>query len=151
MRRQGGFSYVIVMFVVAIAAILSVRALSNSATNERRDREAELLWVGQAYRDAIKSYYENTPGSAKTYPPDLAALLLDQRTTTTRRHLRKLYRDPVSGGPDWGLVLTDDGKVKGVYSLSTREPVKVGGFPPELAAFAGAKRYQDWKFVYQTN
>ena len=149
-RREGGFTYVIVMFVVAVLSILSVRALENSLTNARRDKEEELLFVGQAYRDAIRSYYDNTPGTAKEYPPDLTSLLLDNRTTTTRRPLRKLYRDPVTGSDQWGLVLTEDGKrIKGVYSLSQQQPIKAGGFPDELAAFVAAKTYRDWQFVYQ--
>jgi type II secretory pathway pseudopilin PulG len=149
MRRQGGFSYVIVMFVVAILSILSVRALENSLTRARRDKEAELLWVGQAYRDAIRRYYEGTPGSGKTYPPDLVSLLDDSRTTSRTRYLRKLYRDPVTDSGDWGLVLTDDGKVMGVYSLSQQQPLKTGGFDSDFVNFAGAKSYREWQFVYQ--
>jgi len=149
-RREDGFTYVIVMFVVAVLSILSVRALENSLTKARRDKEEELLFVGQAYRDAIRSYYDNTPGTAKEYPPDLTSLLLDNRTTTTRRPLRKLYRDPMSDSEKWGVILTDDGRIKGVYSLSQQQPVKTGGFPDEFVAFAVAKSYRDWQFVYQS-
>jgi type II secretory pathway pseudopilin PulG len=151
MRRQEGFSYVIIMFVVAILAILSVRALENSLTKARRDKETELLYVGQAYRDAIHRYYDGSPGTGKTYPPDLASLLDDSRNTTRQRPLRKLYRDPITGSQDWGLVLTDDGKIKGVYSLSQQQPIKTGGFTNDFASFAGAKTYRDWQFVYQPN
>lgn len=150
-RREGGFTYVIVMFVVAVLSILSVRALENSLTKAQRGKEEELLFVGQAYRDAIRSYYDNTPGTAKQYPPELTSLLLDERTTTTRRPLRKLYRDPMTGSEQWGVVLTEDGKgIKGVYSLSQQQPVKTGGFSDDLAAFAAAKTYRDWQFVYQS-
>ncbi|HYD78905.1 MAG TPA: type II secretion system protein [Paucimonas sp.] len=153
MGRQRGFSYVIVMFTVAVATILSVRALENSLTAERRVKEAELLYVGQAYRDAIRSYYENTLGSNKQYPEDLDQLLEDaDRTSTLQRHLRKRYRDPITGSADWGLVRTEDGKqIIGVYSLSTQQPIKSGGFSGDFAAFASAKTYQDWKFVYKPN
>ncbi len=149
-RREAGFAYVMVMFVVAILSIVSVRALENGLTHARRDKETELLFVGQAYREAIRSYYDHSPGTAKEYPPDLASLLLDNRTSTTRRPLRKLYRDPITGNEEWGLVLTDDGKIKGVYSLSPQQPIKTGGFAAELAAFAVAKTYRDWQFVVQS-
>jgi type II secretory pathway pseudopilin PulG len=149
-KREAGFSYLIALFALAIVSILSVRALENSLTKARRDKEAELLFVGNAYREAIRTYYDKTPGTAKQYPAGLASLLLDDRTTTKRRPLRRLYRDPVTGALEWGLVLTEDGKVKGVYSLSRDRPIKVSGFADPFKAFAGAKTYQDWVFVYQT-
>ena len=150
MRREAGFTYVMVMFAVALLSIVSVRAMENSLTGAKRDKEAELLFVGQAYRNAIKVYYDYSPGTTKEYPPDLASLLLDSRTSTTRRPLRKLYRDPITGNDEWGLILTEDGRIKGVYSLSQQVPIKKGGFPTELAEFALAKTYRDWQFVYQS-
>ena len=149
MRHQRGFSYPIAMFLVALLALVSARALENGLTAERRDKEAELLRVGQAYRDAIGSYYDNSPGTAKAYPQELSALLQDARTTRLRRHLRKLYRDPVSASADWGLVRTPDGAVKGVYSLSNLRPFKSDGFPADLSGFAGAGHYRQWQFVYE--
>ncbi len=149
--QQAGFTYLAALFIVAGMSIIALRAMQVTATNERRAREAELIWVGQAYRDAIKLYYTNTPGFIKRYPPNLQALLIDQRATRTSRPLRKIYPDPVTGGNDWGLVEAPDGGVMGVYSLSTRKPVKVGGFSDEYATFAEARTYQQWKFVYQPN
>jgi type II secretory pathway pseudopilin PulG len=149
MRRQGGFSYVIVLFAVAILAVLSARALENSMMKERREKEAELMFVGQAYRNAVRSYYEQSPGTTKSYPGNLDDLIADNRTTTLRRHLRKRYRDPVTGSTEWGIVKNEDGKIMGVYSLSQQAPVKTGAFPSELTEFANARRYQDWLFVYK--
>jgi type II secretory pathway pseudopilin PulG len=150
--REGGFTYVFAMFAVAVAAILSTHVIENAMTDERHNKEAELLYIGQVYRAAIMSYYENSLGTLKTYPTSLDDLLDDVRTSTRRRHLRKIYRDPITGEASWGLVMADDGKqIIGVYSLSTRAPLKVGGFPSELARFKGAKSYQDWRFTYVPN
>jgi hypothetical protein len=148
MLRQGGFSYVVVMFLVAGSALVAVRALENTVQNERRDKEAELLWRGMAYRNAIKQYYENAPGSGKLYPPTLKSLLYDSRLVKPTRPLRKLYRDPMTD-EDWGLVHDASNAVIGVYSKSNVKPIKQAGFPPELASFNGAQRYSDWKFVYK--
>jgi type II secretory pathway pseudopilin PulG len=148
-RGQRGFSYPIAMFLVALTAIVSVRALENTLTDERREKERELLTVGQAFRDAIRTYYDNSPGTAKTYPPDLEALLLDARATRLRRPLRKLYRDPMTGSAEWGIVRTDSGAIKGVYSLSGLKPFKTDGFPVELKSFIGARQYKQWQFVYE--
>jgi type II secretory pathway pseudopilin PulG len=148
-RRQRGFSYPIAMFLVALMAIVSVRALENSMTAERREKETDLLAAGQAYRNAIRTYYDNSPGTSKTYPPDLEALLLDARATRLRRPLRKLYRDPITGSKEWGVVRTADGTIKGVYSLSARKPFKTGGFPAGLKSFDNAGQYKQWLFVYE--
>jgi type II secretory pathway pseudopilin PulG len=149
MRRQQGFSYGVAMFVVAMLTVFSLRGLENSLTKERRAKEAELLFAGQAYRDAIRKYYDNTPGFAKHYPPDVRALLQDVRATRMSRPLRKLYWDPITASQDWGVVPAPDGGVMGVYSLSSQQPLKIDGFPAGLTGFIGAKSYQDWKFVYQ--
>lgn len=136
------------MFAVAILAIMAVRVLNVSATNEQRAREADLLYVGNAYREAIGVFYENTPGTVKRYPEKLDDLLQDPRTTTLQRHLRKRYRDPITSDAQWGLVLGDDERITGVYSLSHRQPIKTGGFAKVLAGFRDAKEYRDWRFVY---
>lgn len=149
MRRQRGFSYPIAIFLVALVAIISVRALENTMTAERREKERDLMAVGQAYRDAIRTYYDNSPGTSKTYPPDLQALLLDARATRLRRPLRKLYRDPITASTEWGIVRTDNGAIKGVYSLSALKPFKTDGFPEELKSFRNARQYKQWQFVYE--
>lgn len=149
MRRQTGFSYVMVMFMVAVLSIVSVRALETTLTRERRDKEAQLLEVGTAYMNAIRQYYAEAPGTAKSYPMQLKDLLYDGRLTRPTRPLRKLFRDPVTGSGEWGLVRSEAGAIMGVYSLSNAKPFKRAGFGPELQSFNGAQHYSDWKFVYQ--
>lgn len=148
-RQEQGFSYVIVMFLVAILSFIAVRAQENILTSERRFKEAELLMVGQAYRDAIRDYCVNSPGSDKKYPMELKDLLEDKRDSALRRSLRRLYRDPMTGSKDWGLVKTENGELIGVHSLSLLRPIKRDGFPAELAGFSNAATYQNWRFVYQ--
>jgi type II secretory pathway pseudopilin PulG len=148
MRRQDGFSYVIVMFLVAVLSITAVRALENTLTMERRDKEAEVLWRGMAYREAIRIYYESSPGTGKSYPQELKDLLYDARLVRPTRPLRRMYSDPLSG-EDWGVVRNDEGRITGVYPNSNDKPLKRAGFPNELAVFATAQHYSDWKFIYQ--
>ncbi|WP_374581718.1 type II secretion system protein [Pseudoduganella sp.] len=149
-RRQEGFTYVVVMFMVAVLAIASVRALESAKTAEKRDKETQLLWAGMAYRNAIAAYYHQSP-TGKRYANKLSDLLYHGDLNNPTRPLRKLYRDPITGAKDWGVVRNDDGGIIGVYSLSTLIPMKRDGFPHELAAFAGAKKYSDWKFVFNPN
>lgn len=146
-RTDSGFTYVIVMFAVAVAAIVATRAMEGNAASQRVVRESELLYIGAIYRDAIRSYHDNSPGLVPTYPESLGDLLEDKRMSTLRRHLRKQLRDPMTEDGKWGEVRID-GRIVGVYSLSNRQPQKQGGFSGENAEFAEARTYQDWKFVH---
>jgi len=148
MRREGGFSYVIVMFLVGILSLAALRAIENTITNERRELEAELLWRGAAYREAIRRFHAGSPGETKKYPEELKDLLSDQRLTRPARPLRKLYRDPMSATGQWGVLRNERGEVIGVHSLSSVRPIKRNGFPKELADFTNAQHYSDWRFVY---
>lgn len=145
---QRGFTYMIALFLVAILSVTIVAALEKTITKDRRDKEAQLLYVGQAYQTAIMRYYQNSPGTAKSYPPDLQSLLQDSRTTTLQRYLRRPYFDPMTGSASWGVVPAEGGGIMGVYSLSTQQPIKTGGFPENLANLTGAQTYQQWQFNY---
>lgn len=69
-------------------------------------------------------------------------MLLDKRYPTPRRHLRRLFVDPITGKTDWGLVNAPEGGIMGVYSLSEREPMKRANFEPEDGDFATALQAQ---------
>jgi type II secretory pathway pseudopilin PulG len=146
-RRPSGFTYLTVLFIVAI--LMGGLAIVGEVweTSAKREKEAELLFVGNQYRKAIARYYESTPGGVKRYPRALEELVKDPRQPSTQRHLRQLYADPF-GGKEWGLVKAPDGGIAGVHSLSEDKPLKSGNFRLRDAGFEGAQRYADWKFVY---
>jgi type II secretory pathway pseudopilin PulG len=145
--REQGFTYLTALFVVAILG--GGLALAGTVWEQAaaREREAELLFIGHQYRRAIGLYYDRTPGTVKRYPQSLEDLLKDPRQPATQRYLRKLYPDPL-GGKEWGVVKGSDGGVAGVYSLSEAKPIKVAGFKVPDAAFEGAQKYADWKFMH---
>jgi type II secretory pathway pseudopilin PulG len=146
-RASLGFTYLTVLFIVAI--LMGGLALIGEVweTSAKREREAELLFIGNEYRKAIARYYESTPGGVKRYPRELEDLIKDPRQPGTQRHLRKLYPDPF-GSKEWGIVKAPDGGIAGVYSLSEDKPLKVAGFKLRDAGFEQASRYADWKFAY---
>lgn len=148
MPRQGGFTYLGLLFVVAVMGILMALAAQVWQTTVQREKERELLFVGNQIRVAIKNYYNSTPGEDKQFPQQLADLLLDPRAPGTLRHLRKLYRDPMTGKPEWGLVMAEEGGIQGVYTLSNLAPIKQAGFDQENADFEKKLRYSEWKFLY---
>jgi type II secretory pathway pseudopilin PulG len=149
-RRYGqqGFTYLMVLVCVVAIGLALAGAATVWATSARREREQELLWVGGQYRLAIRRYYEQGPGGIRMYPRSLDELLEDRRWPQPRRHLRRMYVDPVTGTVDWQPVLTPDGQILGVFSPSEALPLKRAGFEDAYSDFAAAKSYADWRFVY---
>lgn len=153
-RSQGcafprGFTYLTVLFIMAMLG--GGLALTGEIwhTAVQREKEAELLFVGAEYRNAIGRYFLGPQGRAqRIYPRNLDDLLKDPREAATARYLRKRYVDPITGKPEWGIVKAADGGIMGVYSLSEDKPLKVANFRFADKAFAGSEKYADWKFVY---
>ena len=142
---NAGFTYIGLLLFIAIIGIgLSVAGLSWQY-QVRTDKELQLLFVGGQFRAAINNYYESTPSASKVYPLSLNDLLLDKRMPNIKRNLRQIYLDPMTGNADWGLV-TQQGRIVGIYSSSTLKPIKNKGFSVADAKFSVAASYQDWIF-----
>jgi type II secretory pathway pseudopilin PulG len=146
--RHCGFTYIAVLFLVAIMGAVLAGTATVWHTLVQRDKEQELLYVGHEFRRAIGLYYERTPGAAKQFPKKLEDLIEDKRQTNVTRYLRKRYIDPMTANKKWGLVPGPDGTVMGVYSLSDALPIKTGSFDQTDKEFDSKTSYQDWKFTY---
>jgi type II secretory pathway pseudopilin PulG len=143
-RTVAGFTYIGLLIAIAILGIALTAAAEVWRTVSQRDRETQLLYVGDAYRRAIASYYR----AGAQLPHELADLVQDERTFEVRRHLRRLYPDPMTGQLDWEVIRAPDGGIVGVRSTSQKAPIKRANFPPRYAAFADAQCYCDWMFVF---
>lgn len=145
-----GFTFIGILIIVAISGI----ALSGVGIvwhqTIQREHEKELLFIGDQYRAAISSYYESTPGGVKQYPRKLEDLLLDNRFPFVKRHIRRLYDDPMTNNQPWGLIKQQD-YIVGVYSLSQQQAIKKTGFPTIYESFKEATTYNEWKFVAVNN
>ena len=146
--KSRGFTYLSLLIVVAVTAGALAAAGGVWSQAAQREKERELLFVGEQFRQAIALYYWRTPGGAHQYPKSLEALLKDERWPVTQRYLRKVWRDPVTGTTDWGIVEAPEGGIMGVYSKSGETPIKSANFPARYGAFAEARSYADWKFVF---
>jgi type II secretory pathway pseudopilin PulG len=147
--RNAGFTLLGALILISVmgAGLAAYGELASHAA--QREREQDLLFAGNQFRQAIAAYYERTPGAFKRFPQKLDELLLDTRQPVSQRYLRKIYPDPMTGKAQWGLIDAPEGGIMGVYSLSQAQPVKSGGFAARDSDFTDAARYSDWRFTYR--
>jgi type II secretory pathway pseudopilin PulG len=132
--------------VIVVMGVLLGAATEIWHTAMQREKERELLFVGNQFRVAIGLYHLNHA----RFPHNLEDMLKDSQYAYTKRYLRKIYRDPITGSNEWGLVRGADGGIVGVHSLSEMRPVKIAGFGVAGNSFDGAVKYSDWVFAYGT-
>lgn len=154
-RKEQGYIYIWMLFAVMLAGVMLAAAGLIWQTEVKREKELELLFVGDQFRRAIESYYNDSQMTGGTgemgisrYPTSLEQLLKDERSPAVKRHLRRIYPDPMTNSYDWGLVRQQDGGITGVYSLSAGVPIKRANFPADYAAFEKAGNYQSWRFIH---
>lgn len=136
------------MVALVLLALATQGVMFVASQQAQRDREAELLRVGNEFVRAIAAYYESSPGSVKTLPATLQDLEEDRRFVSVRRHIRRLYGDPMTGGRDWQLVRRPDGSIQGLYSSSEMTPVRTAAVDLGGVQLPEANHYSDWKFVF---
>lgn len=138
-----GFTYIGLLVLIAMMGIALVVVSELWHTAQKREKEQELLFIGNQFRRALAMYSANGGGS----PRQLADLIKDPGFPGVRRYLRKIYRDPMTGRAEWGLVKPDGNSITGVYSLSDAAPLKQSGFSLADQDFEGKTKYSEWVFV----
>ncbi|MDI3292681.1 type II secretion system protein [Janthinobacterium tructae] len=147
-HRQRGFTYLGLIILVAILGLVGAAGLKMGSLLQRQAAEQELLDIGAQFSDALYSYAAATPPGQPQQPPTLSALLRDPRVPQLRRHLRKLYVDPITGRAEWGLLYQPGSNgIIGVHSLSPAAALKVGNFEARFAGFDGRARLSEWHFM----
>lgn len=146
--NQSGFTYIALLMLVAVMGVVSAAIGVVWSTAQQREKERELLFVGNQFRQAIGQYYERSPGGVKKYPTSLNDLLKDERQLGTQRYLRKIFIDPMTLTTNWGLIQTADNGIVGVYSLSEKTPLKTTNFSTSDNTFEGSTKYSGWQFIY---
>lgn len=144
---QAGFTYVAVLAIVAIAGIALAAIGTRVADRVQREREQQLLRVGQLYAQALLAYHRGSPGSDKTWPRDVRDLLQDPRMLGTVRYLRAPYTDPMMPGQPFALIRAADDTIRGVYSTSTATPFHDAPMDLGVVALPPAQHYADWQFI----
>ncbi len=146
-RRPRGFTLIAVLAATTLLGLASHAVMQSIALGAQRQRELRLLQAGDAFVQAIGSYYADSPGQVKEFPGRLDDLLEDPRFVSIKRHLRELYADPMAGG-EWELLRAPDGGIAGVASRSTATPLRTAAFRWKGVNLPGSNCYCEWKFVF---
>ncbi len=149
-KKHNGFTYIGLLFIVALLGVTLALAGTLWSFAHQREKERELIFIGNQFRQAIGLYYEKSPGYIKTYPPTLDELMEDDRYVSLQRYLRRVYIDPMTGNPDWALIMAPQGGIMGVHSKSNMKVIKIGHYKL-INEWRVAKIYSDWTFIYTPN
>lgn len=135
-----GFTYLWLLFVVALGGVALAALGQRQQTIQQREREAELRFRGEAIAAAIGGYLRASPGAegANGLPQRLEDLLEDRRSGKVQRHLRRLYTDPFTGRADWLLIQGEVAVKPPVQDGSTDESEKLVHQKPASAAASAA-------------
>lgn len=144
---QRGAILLLLLVMVVILGLAAGMAGQTWSSTMQKAREAELLWRGQQYQQAIASYYAVKHGPQKMLPAKLEDLVRDPRFPNVVRHIRKVFNDPMTG-EDLELVTDPSGRIIGVRSSSNLQPFQQDGFPEELDKLTGKNSYREWEFVF---
>lgn len=156
LKCSNGFAYVMLLVIVAVLSVFAAGSLQLGSQLSRKDAEQALLDIGGEFQRALYSYSGTTAtvsvggGNASAItakgPRTIEELLRDGRTASTKRHLRQIYADPMTGSAQWGIVTDPAGFILGVYSKSTERPIKRTNFDLMQAHFEDAESYSKWIF-----
>ena len=93
--REGGYTLVIIVLTIAIMSIFMAVAVQTVEFQMRREREAELIFRGEQYVEAIRLYkakYGRHP------------MRMKEIWEADPKVVRKQWLDPITDSEDWGLI-----------------------------------------------
>jgi len=134
---EAGILYLALLFSIVLIGIATAVAAPVWRTLVQREKEAELLFRLNEFDRAISAYQ----AVHKRFPQKLEDLLEDKTQLATRRYLRRIYPDPMTGKADWVLEYQVDraGVASGIKDVRSRS-TDVG-----FKRIRGkGERYRDW-------
>jgi len=145
-RPASGLVLLALLIMLILVAVGALAAAEVWSITLKREREVELLFIGNQYHRAIESYWKMSPGR-RAYPPSIDVLLTDNRFPNPVHHLRRIYRDPMTESGEFEPIMQANALI-GVHSASVDAPIKKAGFGPLYAQFENAESYAQWQFIF---
>lgn len=143
-------AYLWMLLAIGTLALATGAAQLRQEMLLRQDHERELLAIGRQFASALCRYHQIPDAYGQhQYPPSLDELLRDNRVPGVRRHLRRIFIDPMTGHAEWGLVRVA-GRIVAVHSLSPRRPLRQAGREGNMD-FTERQSYREWIFSCARN
>jgi type II secretory pathway pseudopilin PulG len=95
MKRNAGYTMVMLLVAASILAIGILAAVPVLQTQIQREKEEELIFRGKQYVEAIRRYQTKNPGQ---FPKTLDELY-------KKRYLRRLFPDPMTKDGKWDVLV----------------------------------------------
>ncbi len=111
MRESRGYILIMLLVVITVMAIGLMVAVPVWQTEIQREQEAELIFRGNQYVEAVRIFQTKNPGR---FPKNLEELL-------KTKCIRRLYTDPMTPEGEWNVILHQEGFAGG------RVPVRTTG------------------------
>jgi len=123
-KRQMGYTYLGLLALLVVFGMTALKVAEVGELRARRRAESELIFVGAEFRRAFLSYsvLHSQGDGAPVCPPSLDDLVQDDTLQGVRRHLRRLYSDPMAADMRWGEITNAQGRICAVYSRATGVP-----------------------------
>jgi type II secretory pathway pseudopilin PulG len=133
-----GIVYPMLLGSILIIGVATMGISHLWTTQIKRDKEEELLFRLGEFRRAIIRFRADH----NRLPKELKDLLEDKTQLQTRRYLRRIYTDPMTGKTDWDLKVVIDkaGVVSGIEDVHS----KSAGKPLKSIPGKTATSYKDW-------
>ena len=123
-RLEAGFTFVELLVVTALVAILATAVMPLARVATQREHEIELRRALREIRTAIDHYKDAADGGqvpatsirtgSEGYPPDLQTLVVgvdsvaDANGSHKLKFLRRIPVDPMTGSAEWGQRAYED-------------------------------------------
>lgn len=146
MRNECGFTYLALMFSIALIGVTLTAAAKPWKTVMQRDHEADLLIYGVEIQQAIGAYSARMK-QGRVMPGEVYPYSLEELTRQPNPLLRKVYVDPMTRRP-FEVVRAPTGGIMGVRSRSSAKPIRQHEFPAAVRHFDGLAKYKDWIFQH---
>lgn len=167
--RQTGFTMVLLVWALALMAIMMGVAVQSVSFQMQREKETELIFRGEQYVEAIRLYKKRFGRNP---------MKLKELWEAKPRVIRQKWKDPMTGSEQWGLIfmgqqgrnLTNPRNTGGGLSRPTptptprpqrgegtaigRQPERVGPIigvhstscEESIRTYEGRNTYCEWKF-----
>ena len=143
MRTDKGYVLIILMMVVLVLTIGLTVAIPVYQTELQREKEAELIFRGRQYVEAVRLFQIKTPGR---FPSSLKEL-------EEKKFIRRLYKDPMTDKGEWNVVLPygqpgeagSERRQKGLGRSGKRAPLDSG---PAILGVVSSSTQKSIKLYY---